>query len=189
LIISFFTWNFITFAKTNKKMKSYNLTVFETKSGFDLETFYEEFAQVSDTEPLETKLGKNYVFIFGTDVELLDLSTFISSILYDTAGGYFLTEITTDVVAYMPMSKFANLTLTPEDVKSESKKQGDKKILAIMKSESLSQMYANATGGPTPLKKDGLVTYDLDAILEKIAKSGIDSLSTNERNFLDNYSA
>ena len=78
-------------------MKSYNLTIFDAKSEFNLETFYEEFAQVSDTEPLETKLGKNYVLIFGTDVELLDLSTFISSILFDNVGGYFLTEITSDV--------------------------------------------------------------------------------------------
>jgi hypothetical protein len=170
-------------------MKSYNLTVLETKSGFNLETFYENFAQVSDTEPLETNLGRSYVFIFGTDVELLDLSTFISSILYDTAGGYFLTEITTDVVAYMPMSKFSKLTLTPEDVKSLGKKQGDKKILAIMKSENLSQMYANATGQPTTIKKDVTVNYDLDMILEKIAKSGINTLTANERNFLDNYSA
>jgi hypothetical protein len=169
-------------------MKSYNLTIFDAKSEFNLETFYEEFAQVSDTEPLETKLGKNYVLIFGTDVELLDLSTFISSILFDNVGGYFLTEITSDVAAYMPMSKFANLTLTPENVKSESKKRGDQKILAIMKSETLNEMYGNSTKQTTAPKKDAIVTYDLDTLLEKIAKSGVWSLTTNERNFLDNYS-
>jgi hypothetical protein len=188
LIIYFFLDNFIIFAKTIK-MKSYNLTIFDAKSEFNLETFYDDFAQVSDTEPLETKLGRNYVLIFGTDVELLDLSTFISSILFDNVGGYFLTEITTDVAAYMPMSKFANLTLTPENVKAQSKKQGDKKILAIMKSERLNEMYVNATSHTATPKRDVIVTYDLDTILDKIAKSGVDSLTTNERNFLDNYSA
>jgi hypothetical protein len=57
-----------------------------------------------------------------------------------------------------------------------------------MKSETLNEMYANATGQATP-KKDAVVTYDLDTLLEKIAKSGVWSLTTNERNFLDNYSA
>ena len=53
-------------------MKHYNLTVFETGIQFDLSSFYEEFSQVADTEPLHSKLGKTYLFIFGTDVELLD---------------------------------------------------------------------------------------------------------------------
>lgn len=167
-------------------MKSYNLTIFETTKGFDLSSFYEDFSQVSDTEPLKTKLGNSYVFIFGTDVELLDLATFISGVLFDNCTGYLLTEITTNIVAYLPMKNFIGLSLTPEKVGHES--LPDDKTLAIMKSDSLNSFYTSNievyNGEPiNPIELD----FNLDTILDKIAKNGITSLTKDERNFLDNF--
>ena len=60
------------------------------------------------------KKCKTYLFIFGTDVELLDLATFITSITHSLCTGYLLTEITSDVAAYLPLEKFEHLTLSTE---------------------------------------------------------------------------
>lgn len=168
-------------------MKHYNLTVFETGSQFDLSSFYEEFSQVSDTEPLHSKLGKTYLFIFGTDVELLDLATFITSITHSLCTGYLLTEITSDVAAYLPLEKFEHLTLSTEGLVKQSNKSGKEKILAIMKPENLNRVYANVD--KKTYNQQVEINYDLDFILDKIANSGINSLTSGERKFLDNFSA
>lgn len=167
-------------------MKNYNLTVFETNSQFELSSFYEDFSQVADTEPLHSKLGKTYLFIFGTDVDLLDLATFITSITHNLCIGYLLTEITNDVAAYLPMEKFQNLTLSSDGLSKQSKKSSKERILAILKHENLHKVYANV--GNKVYNQPVEINYDLDFILDKIANSGMNSLTSGERNFLDNFS-
>ena len=168
-------------------MKNYNLTVFDVSTKFDLASFFQEFSQVSDTEPLYSKLGKNYIFIFGSDIELVDLSTFITSITYELSMGFTITEINSDFVAYLPLEKFENLTLDFNNFKDKGKKMSKEKLLAIMNSENLNKVYANSNVF-SKTNKQIKIEYDLDGILDKIANTGISSLTNEERNYLDNYS-
>jgi len=103
--------------------------------------------------------------------------------LFDNCTGYLLTEITTNIVAYLPMKKFIGLTLTPEKVGHEN--LPDDKTLAIMKSDSLNSFYTSTIEvyNGEPIELD----LNLDTILDKIAKNGITSLTKDERNFLDNF--
>jgi hypothetical protein len=38
-------------------MKNYNLTIYQANKKFDIESFFEDLSEVSDTEPLVTKVG------------------------------------------------------------------------------------------------------------------------------------
>jgi hypothetical protein len=101
--------------------------------------------------------------------------------------GFTITEINSDFVAYLPLEKFENLTLDFNNFKDKGKKMGKEKLLAIMKPENLNKVYANSKVF-SKTNKQIKIEYDLDGILDKIANTGISSLTNEERNYLDNYS-
>lgn len=158
-------------------MKNYNLTIYQTNKKFDVNSFFDELSEVSDTEPLLTKVGDCTIMIFGSEVEILDLSTFITSLLQDVCYGFTLNELSDSYAAYFPVDNFNDLGLN--DVPN-SFKQSKKPFLGLLKSDNLTKVYSHI--------REGESETDLDLILEKISKKGISSLTTIERNLLDNYS-
>lgn len=168
-------------------MKNYSLTIFETSNKFELDSFFEDFSQVCDTDPFYSKLGKSYFIIFGSEVDLVDLSAFISSTVFEFCVGFTITEINSNLAAFFPIEKFEKLTLDFHNFKNKGAKMGKEKLLAILNPESLNKVYAN-NDFTTKNSNKVEIEYHLDSILEKIAKTGISSLTEGERNFLDNYS-
>jgi len=158
-------------------MKNYNLTIYKPKKNFELVSFLDEFSNVSDTEPLMADVGDSIIMIFGSDVDLADLATFISSILFDRCYGYTLVEIVNEYAAFLPIENFVSLGLN--DVPNEFSKS-KKPFLGILKSDNLTKVYS--------VIKEGESETDLDLILEKISKKGIESLTSIEKELLHNFS-
>jgi len=158
-------------------MKNYNLTIYQAKSKFDTDSFFEEFSEVSDTEPLVTKVGDSAIMIFGSEVELLDLATFLTSILGHLCYGFTLVELSENYAAFFPMDNFNDLGLDdmPKDLQKSRKP-----FLGILKSDSLTKVYSHI--------REGESETDLDLILEKISNKGITSLTTIEKELLKNFS-
>jgi hypothetical protein len=158
-------------------MKNYNLTIYQASKKFNIDSFFEDFSEVSDTEPLVTTVGDSTIMIFGSDVELLDLSTFLSSILGHLCYGFTLVELGDTYAAFFPMDNFNDLGLN--DIPDNFKKS-KKPFLGILKGDNLNKIYSQI--------REGESETDLDLILEKISKKGITSLTTIERGLLDKYS-
>jgi repressor of nif and glnA expression len=158
-------------------MKNYNLTIYKPKKNFVLDSFIDEFSNISDTEPLMTEVGDSIIMIFGSDVDLVDLATVLSSILFDTCYGYTLVEIVNDYAAFFPMENFVSLGLN--DAPNEFSK-GNKPFLGILKSDNLTKVYS--------VINEGESETDLDLILEKISSKGISSLTSIEKELLQNFS-
>lgn len=158
-------------------MKNYNLTIYQANKKFDIEPFFEELSEVSDTEPLVTRIGDSTIMIFGSEVEMLDLSTFLTGIIQGKCYGFTLVELTDTYAAYFPMENFNDLGL--DDVPKDFHKS-KKPFLGVLKSENLTKVYSQAT--------EGASENNLDAILEKISSKGIDSLTMVEKELLNNFS-
>jgi hypothetical protein len=159
-------------------MKNYNLTIFQPNKSFDLTTFYDTFSEVSDTEPFMSKIGDTMVLIFGSEVELPDLSMYLRMELEKLCYGFTLLEISASYVAYFPMKTFCDFGLENDDNKIKSKQP----ILAALNPENLNHRYSVQKG------QESLEITDIDTILEKITKSGIKSLTVNETKILNNFS-
>ena len=158
-------------------MKNYNLTIYQANSKFDTDSFFEEFSEVSDTEPLVTKVGDSIIMIFGSEVEMIDLATYLPSVLGGLCYGFTLVELSENYAASFPMDNFNDLGLDdmPKDLQKSRKP-----FLGILKSDNLSKVYSHI--------REGESETDLDLILEKISNKGITSLTTIEKELLKNFS-
>lgn len=158
-------------------MKNYNLTIYQTNKKFDIESFFEDLSEVSDTEPLVTKVGDATIMIFGSEIETLDLSTFLTGILQGVCYGFTFVELGEIYTAYFPMENFNDLGL--DDIPKEFHKS-KKPFLGVLKSDNLTKIYSQTTEGSSE--------DNLDAILDKISNKGIDSLTIVEKELLKNFS-
>jgi len=68
-------------------MTNYNLTIHQVNKTFNLESFYDDFSLVCDSEPLTTKIGDSFILYFSSDVDIIELSTFICGVLMDFTFG------------------------------------------------------------------------------------------------------
>lgn len=158
-------------------MKNYNLTIYQANKKFEVDSFFEEFSEVSDTEPLVTKVGDSTIMIFGSEVEMLDLATFLTSVLGDLCYGFTLVELTDSYAAFFPMDNFNDLGL--DDVPKDFQKTR-KPFLGVLKTENLTKIYSHT--------REGESETDLDLILEKISNKGMSSLTIVEKELLKNFS-
>ncbi len=109
--------------------------------------------------------NQNIIVIFDSEIEKFELSKELYQILTpDHVKFYFLFEREMLVTAHLPQSvkDFIFKPLPPEDVN-------------IMKVE-----FQRQTKEDTP-------SFSLDDILDKIEQMGVDSLTPDEKNFLDNF--
>lgn len=158
-------------------MKNYNLTIYQANKKFEVDSFFEEFSEVSDTEPLVTKVGDSTIMIFGSEVEMLDLATFLTGVLGHLCYGFTLVELADTYAAFFPMDNFNDLGLDdmPKDLQKSRKP-----FLGVLKTNNLTKIYSQATEGKSET--------DLDLILEKISNKGITSLTIVEKELLKNFS-
>jgi hypothetical protein len=82
-----------------------------------------------------------------------------------------------DYAAFFPMENFVSLGLN--DAPNEFSK-GNKPFLGILKSDNLTKVYS--------VINEGESETDLDLILEKISSKGISSLTSIEKELLQNFS-
>lgn len=147
-------------------MNSYILFIYGLFNGHDdIENFCLE---VFDKKLLVGELryvienSQNIIIIFDSKMEVSDLSKNLKEILdIEKVKFYFMFEKNTITTAHIPqlMKDFI------------FKPKNNEKMLFI-------EHTLNETNDEK---------FDLDSILEKIEKKGIDSLTKDEKNFLDNF--
>jgi hypothetical protein len=104
--------------------------------------------------------NNNIIVIFDSEMEPKNLSTeLLTFMINDTIKYYLLYPLDTLITAHLP-EKLKDFIFKPQEFNVNIKVEYIK-----------------------PNKK----IYDLDEVLEKIEKSGVDSLTDDEKNFLDNF--
>ena len=104
--------------------------------------------------------NNNIIVIFDSEMEPKNLSTeLLTFMINDTIKYYLLYPLDTLITAHLP-EKLKDFIFKPQEFNVNIKVEYIK-----------------------PNKK----IYDLDDVLEKIEKSGVDSLTDDEKNFLDNF--
>jgi hypothetical protein len=104
--------------------------------------------------------NNNIIVIFDSEMEPKNLSTeLLTFMINDTIKYYLLYPLDTLITAHLP-EKLKDFIFKPQEFNVNIKVEYIK-----------------------PNKKN----YDLDEVLEKIEKSGVDSLTDDEKNFLDNF--
>ena len=104
--------------------------------------------------------NNNIIVIFDSEMEAKNLSTeLLTFMINDTIKYYLLYPLDTLVTAHLP-EKLKDFIFKPKELGVNIKVEYIK-----------------------PTKK----SYDLDEVLEKIERDGLDSLTDDEKNFLDNF--
>ena len=158
-------------------MTNYNLTIHQVNESFNLDFFYEDFSLVCDSEPLTTSVGDSFILYFSSDVDIIELSTFICGALLDSCYGFTLNEFSEKVSMFFPLSNFLDLGL--DDIPAEFL-NANKPFLGVLKGDNLKKLSLRNQ------KKDSLT--DIDSILDKISKNGIKQLTSSEMDILNNFS-
>lgn len=169
-----------------KKYKSYLLVVFgDFNSKSIIEKFSKGMAQIVDSTHLKF-LHRNgsMMFHFGSDVSQEEIFDYLTGLFYGFTETFILTEMTDKVsVCMLDESRshlmdlendgdYADITI---DVNKENK--NDLEEMAEGFVEFLLDEFKQEVKVPT-----------LNEILDKINEKGIKSLSTFEKEILDNYS-
>jgi len=144
--------------------KTYTLFIYGTFENHDEVEFF--CMEVMSNSPVVKTLryvienNNNIIVIFDSDLEPQKLSTeLLTFMINDTIKYYFLYPLDTLITAHLP-EKLKDFIFKPQEVKMNIKVEYIK-----------------------PSKK----SFDLDEVLEKIEKTGLDSLTDDEKYFLDNF--
>lgn len=109
--------------------------------------------------------GENIIVIFETDVDYLELSTELYKLMNnETVVYYFLFNRDTLITAYIP-ERLKDFIFKPS-------------------TESNDDYIEIKT---TPIPEKSKVDLNLDYVLDKIEKSGFESLNDDEKKFLENF--
>jgi len=104
--------------------------------------------------------NNNIIVIFDSDLNPQNLSTeLLSFMINDTVKYYFLYPLDSLVTAHLP-EKLKDFIFKPQETQMNIRVEYIK-----------------------PHKRE----FDLDEVLEKIEKTGLSSLTDDEKNFLDNF--
>jgi hypothetical protein len=149
---------------TNMDLKSYTLFIYGTfEDHEEVEFFCMDI--LLDSPAIKTlryviESNNNIIVIFDSDYAPVNLSTELLSIMTnDTIKFYLLFPTDTIVTAHLPQ-KLKDFIFKPQE-----------------NSMNIRVEYIK------PSKKN----FDLDEVLEKIEKAGLDSLTDDEKKFLDNF--
>lgn len=125
---------------------------------------------LSDSEVIKSlkyviENGENIIVIFETDVDYLELSTELYKLMNnETVVYYFLFNRDTLITAHIP-ERLKDFIFKPSTESNDD--------------------YIEIKTGPTPEKSK--VDLNLDYVLDKIEKSGFESLNDDEKKFLENF--
>lgn len=109
--------------------------------------------------------GENIIVIFETDVDYLELSTELYKLMNnETVVYYFLFNRDTLITAHIP-ERLKDFIFKPSTESNDD--------------------YIEIKTGPIPEKSK--VDLNLDYVLDKIEKSGFESLNDDEKKFLENF--
>lgn len=143
-------------------VKSYTLFIYGTFEDHDEVEFFcmKVLAELDAVKTLRYVIESNnsIIVIFDSDYDGINLSTELLSVMVnDTIKFYLLYPLDTLITAHLPQ-KLKDFIFKP--------KEGEMNIkIEYIKPKN----------------------FDLDEVLEKIEKSGIESLTDDEKNFLDNF--
>ncbi len=110
----------------------------------------------------------------------------VAKIYWDTSRPYFIGYLIPEDLLHNKSDNYKGLFLWNYVYKSLSKKEKDR--LLKMKSIDIKDLIDPIKSNPITKNQMSNVQLNLDEILEKITKYGINSLSVEERNFLDEES-
>ena len=109
--------------------------------------------------------GENIIVIFETDVDYLELSTELYELMNnETVVYYFLFDRDTLITAHIP-ERLKDFIFKPSTESNDD--------------------YIEIKTNPNPEKSK--VDLNLDYVLDKIEKSGFESLNDDEKKFLENF--
>lgn len=109
--------------------------------------------------------GENIIVIFETDVDYLELSTELYKLMNnETVVYYFLFDRDTLITAHIP-ERLKDFIFKPSTESNDD--------------------YIEIKTNPIPEKSK--VDLNLDYVLDKIEKSGFESLNDDEKKFLENF--
>ncbi len=146
------------------EVKTYTLFIYGTFENHD-EVEYFCMEVMTESPAVKTlryviESNHNIIVIFDSDYDPKALSTeLLTFMINDTIKYYLLYPLDTLITAHLP-EKLKDFIFKPEEVKMNIKVE-----------------YI------VPSKR----SFDLDEVLEKIEKTGLDSLTDDEKNFLDNF--
>ncbi len=146
------------------EVKTYTLFIYGTFEDHDEVEFF--CMEVMSKSPAVKTLryvienNNNIIVIFDSDLEPQKLSTeLLTFMINDTIKYYFLYPLDTLITAHLP-EKLKDFIFKPQESKMNIRVEYIK-----------------------PSSK----VFDLDEVLEKIEKMGLESLTVEEKNFLDNF--
>lgn len=146
------------------EVKTYTLFIYGTFEDHDEVEFF--CMEVMSNSPAVKTLryvienNNNIIVIFDSDLEPQKLSTeLLTFMINDTIKYYFLYPLDTLITAHLP-EKLKDFIFKPQESKMNIRVEYIK-----------------------PSSK----VFDLDEVLEKIEKMGLESLTAEEKNFLDNF--
>lgn len=125
---------------------------------------------LSDSEVIKSlkyviENGENIIVIFETDVDYLELSTELYKLMNnETVVYYFLFNRDTLITAHIP-ERLKDFIFKPSTESNDD--------------------YIEIKTNPIPEKSK--VDLNLDYVLDKIEKSGFESLNDDEKKFLENF--
>ena len=125
---------------------------------------------LSDSEVIKSlkyviENGENIIVIFETDVDYLELPTELYKLMNnETVVYYFLFNRDTLITAHIP-ERLKDFIFKPSTEPNDD--------------------YIEIKTGPIPEKSK--VDLNLDYVLDKIEKSGLESLNDDEKKFLENF--
>jgi hypothetical protein len=169
-------------------MKKYLLTVFgEFNNKEIIARLGKGIAPIVDSPHLKFQHTKGaMVFHFGSEVNTEEIYDYVTGIFYGLSDAFILTEMTDKTSVYMPENIKAHLL----DLENDTE-EVDIRIDVPKMSKSYDDMSEMAEGFVEFLLdefKEEVISPSLNEILDKINEKGIKSLSTFEKEILDNYS-
>lgn len=148
----------------NVDIRTYTLFIYGTFEGHEEVEYF--CMEIMANSPAVSSLryvienNNNIIVIFDSDFEAQNLaSELLNFMINDTVKYYFLYPLDTLVTAHLP-EKLKDFIFKPKEIDMNIKVEYIK-----------------------PRSRD----FDLDEVLEKIEKTGLGSLTDDEKNFLDNF--
>jgi hypothetical protein len=195
-------------------MKQYLLFAFgDFTSDVTVENMVESVAAITHSDYTKFKQNTNYIiFNFETQLNYNSLVNHINATITNVTQCHFLMEVTDNSTIYMDnvdLECFLTLNNINDKQKNTNKpKNGDNKTMLMdetffqrlfgidlsFTADSFNEMNdmedmddLDDMGEYEKLKLKSKPKLELDAVLEKISKSGVESLTKEEKNYLKTY--
>lgn len=136
--------------------------------------------------------GGTILFSFDSEVEKQDIYTYINGVLFGISDMFVLTEVNDSVTIYVDKNQSSNVFLNLQTGDSYDMKINmddvmyDRTYKEDFEDDEEYGIFIEEL--KDKLKKQKIVRPSLDWLLDKIKDEGIGSLSSTEKNYLEQYS-